>query len=1085
MEQTVQASFKQQTIPTYKTGEPMDLPFFFEKKPYQGASGKLYPLSFTDTLTGEKVDKQYQVGVLENQYIRIEVLPEIGGKISRGFDKVGDSDFIYHNSVVKPALIGLAGPWVSGGIEFNWPQHHRPSTFLPLPAAFEHNEDGSATLWTGEVDAMLHMKGMAGITVCPGRSYCKVKVRIFNRTEFVQPFMWWANLAVPGKDQYRIVFPPDVEYANDHDRRAVIGWPIAKGVYETARPFDYGTGTDLSYYSSIKVPTSYMVSEGQSEMDFVSGYDEATQMGIVSWADHRIAPGKKLFHWGDGDFGRMWCSNLTDTDGPYVELMTGCYTDNQPDFSWILPGETKEFEQYWYPIRSIGAVKNATKDAALNMERRDGALFLGVHATASFPSSSVVVFHAGEVVWKTLVDLDPETPWVCSLPWKAKWSYEKLSVEVRSAQGRGIVAFTVPIRGQKEPIKPRKPIRRPSEFTSIEELYLAGIHLEQYKQHSYDPSDYYQEALKRDPEDIRCNTSMGRLCLKRGLYEDCLSYCTKAIERLLSLNGHPVLVEALYLKALSLVRLHRDGEAKVLFSKVIWNFEYKEAAYYELACLSCREGLLEEALENLAACGVNNLKARNLKAAVLRHLTRLEESRVLGDSSLTEDLLDLSSRFEKFLFTQDPEIIGELKQVFGPDIQGSFDVVCEYMHAGFFDDALQVLNCLNGQYPLVPYYKAYLSKCLSRPYAAFFQQPVEGICFPSRLEDCTVLQWVVTEAPDPSQANYLLGCLLYDKERYGEAMACWEATIAINSNHAQALRNLALGYYDKCDDARGARLCMEKAFSLSHNPRIFFEYQQLLKQSNVDDLTRLSLYEQYPQLVAQRDDLYLDRILLLTAQKRYGEAIKLISSRTFHIYEGGEGKLTKHHSWLYVLYALSLEEKGDYEKASQAYFKALLIPKEYGEAKSWFAQEGHVYYFLGRMLALTKASSQEVLKAYGQASIPKSAVSEISLFRALSLQQLGQFSQARKVLQEMLDQGQNLIDNADRYPYFGVGAVTPMPFGYDIQKTNRIEGNILKAYALLGLGKRQQALEALSEVKASSPYEFRVFVFETILGLIE
>ncbi|AEV29423.1 hypothetical protein SpiGrapes_1616 [Sphaerochaeta pleomorpha str. Grapes] len=1084
MEQTVQASFIEQTIPTYKTGEPMDLPFFFEKKPYQGASGKLYPLAFTDTLTGEKVDKQYQVGVLENRYIRIEVLPEIGGKISRGFDKLGNTDFIYHNSVVKPALIGLSGPWVSGGIEFNWPQHHRPTTFSPLPATLEWNEDGSATIWTGEIDPMLHMKGMAGITVCPGHSYCKVKAKIFNSTEFIQPFMWWANLAVPGKKQYRIVFPPDVEYVNDHDRRAVIGWPIAKGVYETARPFDYGTGTDLSRYESIKVPSSYMVSEGQSEMDFVCGYDENTQKGIVAWADHRIAPGKKLFHWGDGDFGRMWCSNLTDTDGPYVELMTGCYTDNQPDFSWILPGETKEFEQYWYPIRAIGAVKNATRDAAVNMEIRDGALFLGIHATSCFPGSSVEVFHRSELILKTTVDLDPETPWTFSLQWKEQLSYEDLSIVARDVQKRTIVAFTVPVRGQKEPIKPRNPVKRPAEITSIEELYLTGIHLEQYKQHSYDPSDYYLEALKRSPEDIRCNTSMGRLCLKQGLYEACLSYCTKAIDKLLSLNGHPVSVEALYLKALALVRLQKDGEAKVLFSKVIWNFEYKGAAYYELACLSCRQGLFDEALENVEACFANNQKARNLKAVLLRHLGRTEESRKLGDSNITSDLLDLFSRFEKYLLCKDQMLVKEIQQVFGSNIQGAFEVVCEYLHAGFFEDALLVLDCLDETYPLVPYYKAYISWCLSRPYSVFFQQLTEGICFPSRLEDYAVLQWVVTEAPDSAKANYLLGCLLYDKERYTEAMTCWEATIESNPSHVQALRNLSIGYYDKCGDAKGARLCMEKAFHLSKNPRILFEYQQLLKQSCIEDTVRLSIYEQYPQLVDQRDDCYLDRIMLLTAQKRYFEAIKLITSRTFHIYEGGEGKLTKHHSWLYVLYALSLEEKGEFDKAQQAYAKALVIPKEYGEAKSWFAQEGHIYYFLGNMLALMKVPSQEVEKAYEQASIPKSAVSEISLFRALSLQKLGRFPEARKVLQEMLEQGQNLIDNADRYPYFGVGAVTPMPFGYDIEKTNRIEGNILKAYALLGLGNRQQALVSLSKVKIDSPYEFRAFIFETILGLV-
>ena len=117
------------------------------------------------------------------------------------------------------------------------------------------------------------MKGMAGITVDKDRSYIKAKVRVYNRTNQPQPFMWWANLAVPVNDDYVTVFPPDCEWVNDHDRRAVLEWPIAKGVYNTARPYDFGDGTDISKYSAIKVPSSYLISQDQSDMDFISGYD--------------------------------------------------------------------------------------------------------------------------------------------------------------------------------------------------------------------------------------------------------------------------------------------------------------------------------------------------------------------------------------------------------------------------------------------------------------------------------------------------------------------------------------------------------------------------------------------------------------------------------------------------------------------------------------------------------------------------------------------------------------------------------------------------------------------------------------------
>ena len=196
----VNARKHKQIIPTYVPKKANDLPMFFENKPYQGASGRLYPIPYSDGITDEKKDVEYDVFTLENEYIKTQVLPAIGGKILNGYDKVGNHDFIYNNEVIKPALVGLAGAWISGGIEFNWPQHHRPTTYMPLEAVIEENADGGKTVWTGEVEPFNRMKGMAGITLDKGRSYIKAKIRVYNRTAFPQIFMWWANLAVPVND---------------------------------------------------------------------------------------------------------------------------------------------------------------------------------------------------------------------------------------------------------------------------------------------------------------------------------------------------------------------------------------------------------------------------------------------------------------------------------------------------------------------------------------------------------------------------------------------------------------------------------------------------------------------------------------------------------------------------------------------------------------------------------------------------------------------------------------------------------------------------------------------------------------------
>lgn len=134
-------------IPTYDIGEPDKNPMFLEKRIYQGSSGKVYPHPVVDKILDEKKAAPYHLICLENEYLHIEIMPQLGGRVYRALDKTNGYDFIYYSHVIKPALVGLAGPWISGGIEFNWPQHHRPSTFGPVEYAIEEHSDGSKTAW--------------------------------------------------------------------------------------------------------------------------------------------------------------------------------------------------------------------------------------------------------------------------------------------------------------------------------------------------------------------------------------------------------------------------------------------------------------------------------------------------------------------------------------------------------------------------------------------------------------------------------------------------------------------------------------------------------------------------------------------------------------------------------------------------------------------------------------------------------------------------------------------------------------------------------------------------------------------------
>ena len=1073
---------KRENIPTYIPKPANTLPMFFENKPYQGASGKLYPIPYSDGITDEKKDVDYTVYTLENEYIYTKLLPEVGGKILRAYDKVIDKDFIYYNEVIKPALVGIAGAWISGGIEFNWPQHHRPTTFMPLEAAVEENSDGGKTVWMGEVDPLYGMKGMMGVTVDPGRSYIKAKIRIYNRTAEAKTFMWWANMAFPANENVKTVFPPDVEWVNDHDRRAVLSWPIAKGIYHTARPFNYGEGTDLSLCDSVKVPSSFLISQGQSDMDFVSGYDMKEEQGFVTVANHHISPGKKMWHWGVGDFGDMWCSNLTDNNGPYIELMTGVYTDNQPDFTWIAPYETKEFEQYWYPVREIGEVKNATVDAALNLEARGENIYVGINATGVFENATVKVTSLGKEIYSENVDLDPVKAYHLTLP-LGDLDFNTVTATLLSADGRVLVSYKPYIRGQKKPIEPRKPVKRPSEIENMEELYINALHLEQYKQHNYDAKTYYLEGISRDPMDSRCNTALSRLALRDGEYEKCVEYADRAIARLTLRNMHPTDTEALYNKGIALKYLGRLDEAYDTLWRAAWNYSHRSAAYFALAEIDCIRGEYTEALEKIEiSLGLNagHTKARNLRAAILR-LLGCENASKIAEENAAYDMLDLFAQCE-LSFHEENAAIKE----FGYKAENVLTVVADYMDAGLFESALAVAEIFDIESPMIEYYKAYIKANLGLEYADNIEK-AEALdtpyCFPYTQWDMIVLEWA-TKNEKCADANYYLGCIYYDRKRYDDAAAAWECCVAIDGKNGSAWRNLALYYFDKKGDGEKSKAAMEKALEYKReDPRILFEYQQLLKNMNFTPEERLAVYEKYADLLALRDDCYLDKVFLTTQVGEYKAAIDMAAVKRFHIYEGGEGKLTKLHAWMHVLYGATLLDGGKSDEALAVLENGVNMPKSYGEAKTFFNQEAHIYYNIA-LIAEKSGDDEAAKKAYEKAAEYKAAVSPISLWRALALFKLGDVTEAKRVLDEMISVADNKLINRDMRTYYGVGSPSPMPFEYDILKQNTCEGSILKAFGLLGYGKTEEAEEIVKAVRERDPYNFDLFIFDEVKGRI-
>ena len=557
-------------IPTYKVGKPNKNPMFLEKRVYQGSCGKVYPYPVIEKIYDEKEDVTYRAVYLENKYLKVMILPELGGRIQRAYDKTNGYDFVYYNHVIKPALVGLLGPWISGGIEFNWPQHHRPTTFMEVDRMLSDNPDGSKSVLCNDVDQMYGTKGIVRFTLYPDKAYIEITGQLYNRTNMPQTFLWWANPAVPVNDNTQSIFPPDVHAVMDHGKRDVSRFPIATGVYYK---HDYSEGVDISRYKNIPVPTSYMAEK--SGFDFVGGYDYGVGAGVLHVADHHVSPGKKQWTWGCGDFGKAWDRNLTDEDGPYIELMTGVFTDNQPDFTWLKPFEEKVFRQYFMPYKGVGAVKNATIHGAVNFEVSDGRGRITVYTTSEHPAAGLEVLFKGERIFKETIAVSPEKAYTTSAALKGGKDTD-YTVRLLDEQGNILVAYTPLEEKIPELPSPAEAAKDPEEIMTNEELYLTGLHIEQYRHATYLPDDYYLEGLKRDPGDIRINTAYGSLLLSRGLFAESCGYFRKAVKRLTWKNPNPYDSEAYYKLGLGLFCQKQYDQAYDAFYKAAWSNEQQE-----------------------------------------------------------------------------------------------------------------------------------------------------------------------------------------------------------------------------------------------------------------------------------------------------------------------------------------------------------------------------------------------------------------------------------------------------------------------------------------------------------------------------
>lgn len=1072
------------TIPTYEPAPPEPFPMYLDKRVYQGSSGRVYPLPFHHQIEREARDRDWQAVHLQNEWMHVVVLPELGGRVHAARDLVTGKDLFYVNPVIKPALVGLAGPWTAGGIEFNWPQHHRPATHLPSDWTLEKHEDGSATVWCGDHDPFQRMQALHGVRLRPDSSAIEVSVRLNNRTELEQTFLWWANAAAQVHDDYQVFFPHDVRYVADHAKRAITAFPAADrpyyGVDYAARREDEvaaADGTDVAgdridWYRNIPVPTSYMCVD--SRENFFGGYDHSTELGFVHVADRQVAVGKKMWTWGNSEFGHAWERNLADDDAHYIELMAGVFTDNQPDFAYLAPGETKCFTQAWYPIRQTGPIDRASDDAAVSLHRRTkqdaSQVEARIAASRIIVGAHVELRAGGQVIAAEDVNLDPGR--TITVTAAAPSGNGPVSVHV-TTQNRTLVAWSEDeaTAGADEPAAAVEP-SSPSELDSVEELALVADHLELYRHATRSPEPYWDEALRRDPGHVPSLTGKAQRAYRRGDLDAAQDALHQAVERLTALHPTPRDMTPIYMLGLVEEAAGRDEAAYDNHGRASWSRTWRAAAGYRMALLDARNGRDREALhrlEDVRRAEPEHLQALALTVICLRRQDRPEEATIVLRRARALNPLDGLCR----------ALDGEAVSI---DPQICLDIALDLAAAGELEHAHQVLDEAENREksrdpgqtalgPLPDYHRALLYAGAGREGEAQSarrrarQADATG-CYPARREDIVAL--LAAGAEDPV-ASGLAGHWYYAMGRSQEAVAAWELSAGRDGTDPVVQRNLAIDLVNRFGDLEAARSRYERALELvPHEPRLDVEIDQLDALRGVAADERVARWLRRWDHAARRDDARVRLAHLLVTTGDAPGAARLLTENPIQPWEGGEGEALAAWERAGIRQATSALRAGDGESAVRHLRGALTAPASLGEGRHPLASTAQIELLLGDALALAgrpEDAQEEWRRAAEQSgdflAMSPQDHSENTAWSIIALRRIGRPEQAQQMRGELEGFVDDLAQSSPVVDYFATSLPDLLLFTEDPTRGRDRRVLVLRAQLHLLDGERDRALALL------------------------
>ena len=965
--------------PTYRVLGEDPIPYF---------ESKHYPYTKLTCFDSKPTPLKYKEVVIENEYLQLTFRPELGARLFSLFDKISNSHVFNYIDTIRPTLIAIRGAWIAVGIEFNLCQFpsHTVDNFSPVDYTVRRNEDGSVSVLLGNINLTNNVRYLVTLTLKPGISRIETEIRTFNTDLVPQRYYFWSNAAIPASEGLRIFYP---------------------GYYTNYGSFPVNErGVDLSWYKNYIRPAELFILD--SEEDFFAAYNYDNGRGVVHVADHNIIPGKKLFTWGTSKSGLFWKNLLSDRGIPYVEMQSGRFL-TQGIVEFINPLTFETWTEYWYPVRDLGGITYANENASLHVEKINGRRFkVAVCPAIVCENAKLEIREGREIVYEESIELSPSTLIVKEV----KLPRREPLLRITDSKGNEIISWNFRKYRTKHPEVPswRGEEENWGWGDTAEELWLKGMDAAK-KGPLLIAKRFFERSLEKDKNFSKSLTSLGLIFYLSGLYGKAEEVLRRALKR------DPYSEEARYYLSLTLLALEDYEDAERNLWKLYTVAKMKTLAFFLLGIMNARLNQYvnaEEMFRRSIEENSHNLRAITMLSATLRRQGKRKEAIKIIKEAYDLMPLDYMVLAEKHFLSSDDEF----DRIVFADYQKVLEVSKDYIFAGFYSDAVEILReALNRgiKNPMILYYMGYALKKMGKTkeaikcYKDAAKERIDYV-FPHRLLEIDILEDAAKTIPDSPTPHYLLGNLLYYRNRHEEGLREWEKASELGMEDAILYRNLGAAYNALTNEGEKAIEAYKKAISLS--PQNYVLYMEL------DDVyLRMGLLKERPNLLenapkATRRDRLIARLSSAYIDVwKPDKALDMLLNTFFEPMEAYYGFWEIYVDAL-MAKGLRLMKENKIKEALECFLNATKYPENLGVGAPHPKYRNDVMQLYYAGLAYeklgNKASAGEVWNDALQRT--SGLRSEHSVFKALILKKLGREAEARTLIEKIIDKARSEIE---------------------------------------------------------------------------